>query len=155
LNYPSGVLFRSSEDRFREDLAMSADLEFFLRQARRGGLYLSGDIGCEVTIHAGSESAHLADSGLPIGDKARLVREVPEHLLPPQIRDRLLRSLKAQASLIAAKRLLSLKRVAFSNYVRETRSIPGSFWGVLADACRLIATRLFGALREWANGGAR
>lgn len=59
LNYPSGVLFRSSALRaclpFREDLGAPADVDMYLRVLRHGDLVATDTIGCAVMEHADQE----------------------------------------------------------------------------------------------------
>ncbi len=59
LNYPSGVMFRSSALRaclpFREDLGAPADVDMYLRVLRHGDLLVADRIGCAVMQHADQE----------------------------------------------------------------------------------------------------
>lgn len=59
LNYPSGVLFRSSALRaclpFREDLGAPADVDMYLRVLRHGDLLVTDRVGCAVMQHADQE----------------------------------------------------------------------------------------------------
>jgi len=59
LNYPSGVVLRSSALRaclpFRADLGAPADIDLFLRVLRHGDLLVTDKIGCAVMIHEGQE----------------------------------------------------------------------------------------------------
>jgi glycosyltransferase involved in cell wall biosynthesis len=55
LNYPSGVLFRTSALReclpFRAEIGAPADIDLYLRVLRHGELIVSEAIGCSVTKH--------------------------------------------------------------------------------------------------------
>lgn len=59
LNYPSGVLFRSSAMRaclpFRADLGAPADVDMYLRVLRHGDLLVTGRTGCAVMQHDDQE----------------------------------------------------------------------------------------------------
>jgi glycosyltransferase involved in cell wall biosynthesis len=59
LNYPSGVVLRSSALRaslpFRADLGAPADIDLFLRVLRHGDLLITDKVGCAVMIHEGQE----------------------------------------------------------------------------------------------------
>jgi glycosyltransferase involved in cell wall biosynthesis len=55
LNYPSGVLLRKAAadaaGRFRTDMRVSGDVEYFLRVLRHGALGVLDQVGCRVTVH--------------------------------------------------------------------------------------------------------
>jgi glycosyltransferase involved in cell wall biosynthesis len=59
LNYPSGVVMRSSALRaclpFRTDLGAPADIDLFLRVLRHGDLLVTDKVGCAVMTHEGQE----------------------------------------------------------------------------------------------------
>lgn len=64
LNYPSGILLRreaaDAAGRFRADMRMSGDVEYFLRVLRHGGLGVLHRIGCRITVHPDQVGSRLS-----------------------------------------------------------------------------------------------
>ena len=64
LNYPSGVLLRrtaaDAAGRFRIDMRMSADVEYFLRVIQHGALGVLNRIGCRITVHDDQVGSRLS-----------------------------------------------------------------------------------------------
>ena len=64
LNYPSGILLRKTAadaaGRFRADMRMSGDVEYFLRVLRQGALGVLQRVGCRITVHADQMGARLS-----------------------------------------------------------------------------------------------
>ena len=68
LNYPSGVLLRTSAVRraghFDTSMSMAADVDLFLRMLETGDLLVADHVGCDITIHHGQEGARLSGDAL-------------------------------------------------------------------------------------------
>ena len=79
MNYPSGVLIRKSAadraGRFRSDMRMSGDLEYFLRVMRHGALGVLNRVGCRITVHVHQEGARLSREPLVMEELFQLVHE--------------------------------------------------------------------------------
>lgn len=64
LNYPSGVLLRKSAadaaGRFRTEMRMAGDIDYFLRVLQQGALGVLNRIGCRITVHADQVGSRLA-----------------------------------------------------------------------------------------------
>ena len=64
LNYPSGVLLRRSAadaaGRFRTEMRMVGDIEYFLRVLQQGALGVLNRVGCRITVHADQVGSTLA-----------------------------------------------------------------------------------------------
>lgn len=64
LNYPSGILLRKAAadaaGRFRTDMRVSGDVEYFLRVLEHGALGVLGRVGCRITVHPQQVGSSLA-----------------------------------------------------------------------------------------------
>ena len=64
LNYPSGILLRKDAadgaGRFRADMRMSGDVEYFLRVLRHGALGVLHRVGCRITVHPDQVGSRLS-----------------------------------------------------------------------------------------------
>lgn len=64
LNYPSGVLLRKTAadaaGRFRADMRMSGDVEYFLRVLEVGDLGVMDRVGCRITVHPDQVGSRLS-----------------------------------------------------------------------------------------------
>jgi hypothetical protein len=64
LNYPSGVLLRRSAadaaGRFRPEMRMVGDIEYFLRVLQQGALGVLNRVGCRITVHADQVGSTLS-----------------------------------------------------------------------------------------------
>ena len=64
LNYPSGVLLRKTSadaaGRFKPDMKMSGDVEYFLRVLQGGALGVLNRVGCRITVHPDQVGSRLA-----------------------------------------------------------------------------------------------
>ena len=78
INYPSGVLLRSSAaeraGRFDEQLRIVGDLDFFFRVLAHGDLVVLDAIGCEIMIHTGQEGMDKARAGALVHEFELLLR---------------------------------------------------------------------------------
>ena len=77
LNYPSGVLLRraaaDAAGRFRTDMRVSGDVEYFLRVLRQGGLGVLDHVGCRVTVHADQVGSRLSGQPFVVAEMFELV----------------------------------------------------------------------------------
>ena len=79
LNYPSGVLLRKTAadaaGRFRTDIRVSGDVEYFLRVLRQGALGVLDRVGCRVTVHEDQVGSRHALEPLVVDELFQLVDE--------------------------------------------------------------------------------
>jgi len=79
LNYPSGVLLRKSAadaaGRFRTDMRVSGDVEFFLRVLQRGALGVLHRVVCRITVHADQVGSRFALEPLAMNELFTLIDE--------------------------------------------------------------------------------
>lgn len=79
LNYPSGVLLRKTAadaaGRFRTDMRVSGDVEYFLRVLQGGTLGVLHRIGCRITVHPDQVGSRHAFEPLALGELFTLVDE--------------------------------------------------------------------------------
>lgn len=77
LNYPSGVLFRTSALRaclpFRAEIGSPADIDLFLRVLQHGDLLITDELGCFVMYHDQQEGKKLRKAGQLIHDELALL----------------------------------------------------------------------------------
>jgi glycosyltransferase involved in cell wall biosynthesis len=68
LNYPSGVLLRTSVVRqaghFDTTMRLAADVDLFFRVLSAGELLVADHVGCEITIHRGQEGSRVSENAL-------------------------------------------------------------------------------------------
>ncbi len=139
LNYPSGVMFRTSALRaclpFRTDLGAPADVDMFLRVLRHDDLIVTDRIGCTVMQHAGQE-----------GLKARAGNEVTRQQLT--LIDVFRPDLEASGAWASVRRQSSA--LVFAALSRTALREPGKFaeefrsFGRGAGEMLVAAARLFG-----------
>jgi glycosyltransferase involved in cell wall biosynthesis len=79
LNYPSGVLFRTSALRaalpFRAQIGGPAEVDLYFRVMAQGDLCVDGGIGCRVMRHSEQEGTRLRKSGELLRQNLRLIDE--------------------------------------------------------------------------------
>lgn len=77
LNYPSGVLFRTSALcaclPFRAEIGSPADVDLFLRVLQYGDLLITDELGCFVMYHDEQEGKKLRKAGQLIHDELALL----------------------------------------------------------------------------------
>jgi glycosyltransferase involved in cell wall biosynthesis len=161
LNYPSGVLFRTSALRaclpFREELGAPADVDMYLRVLRHGDLLITDRIGCAVMTHADQEVVKRRAGGELTRQNLALLEEFRADLEAAGIYDRMQQQ---SAVLVVA----ALVRTAFSDpgqVLRQFRAFGRGTGELLVAAVKFMVLRsldrLFGIrftpyLRE--SGGA-
>jgi len=68
LNYPSGVLLRTSVVRkagyFDTTMRLAADVDLFLRVLAAGDLLVAEHVGCDITVHRDQEGARVSGDAL-------------------------------------------------------------------------------------------
>jgi glycosyltransferase involved in cell wall biosynthesis len=79
LNYPSGVLLRKTAadaaGRFRTDMRVSGDVEYFLRVLQHGALGVLHRVGCRITVHPDQVGSRLALEPLAMRELFTLIDE--------------------------------------------------------------------------------
>jgi glycosyltransferase involved in cell wall biosynthesis len=141
LNYPSGVLFRTSALRaclpFREALGAPADVDMYLRVLRHGDLLVTDRIGCAVMTHADQEVVKRRAGGELTRQNLMLLEEYRADLEAAGIYDRMQRQ---SAVLVVA----ALVRTALSDpgqVLRQFRAFGRGTSELLVAAMKFIVLR--------------
>lgn len=84
LNYPSGVLFRTSALRaalpFRAQIGGPAEIDLYFRVLAQGDLCVDGGLGCRVMRHSEQEGIRLRKTGDLLGQNLLLLDEHRQEL---------------------------------------------------------------------------
>lgn len=141
LNYPSGMVFRSSALRaclpFRTDMGTRADTDMYLRVLRHGDLLVTDQVGCAVMMHEGQEGLKARAGNEVTRQELALMEMFRADLESAGVYDRVRRQ---SAALVFA----ALVRTAFSEPGRvaeQFRAFGRGIGEMLVAAAKCIGLR--------------
>jgi hypothetical protein len=151
LNYPSGVLLRKSAadaaGRFRPDMQMSGDVEYFLRMLQVGALAVLDRVGCRITVHGDQVGTRLSLEPRIMQEQFSLVDSFQRCLGSVQARNQVRRWIAGISVLQAVRSLLALDPRSAVAHLGVARRNGVGIVGMIAGFARLLTQRARWTLR--------
>jgi glycosyltransferase involved in cell wall biosynthesis len=151
LNYPSGVLLRKTAadaaGRFRTDMRISGDVEYFLRVLRHGGLGVLDRVGCRVTVHQDQVGSRHSLEPLVVAELFQLADEFGGVLNGHVSGGELRRSMAGLSMWQALRSAMRADAALATANLRTARSHGADMRDMATGFTRLLGRRLRWALR--------
>jgi glycosyltransferase involved in cell wall biosynthesis len=149
LNYPSGVLLRTSalrgKVRFDGRLATAGDIDFYFRVLGYGDLIVSGDLGAYVTRHESQTHVGPNMDGTAVKEQLALIEEFGGAPGDSAGRERLRRQFGGMCLGLAIHRALSGgTRESARVHFRLARTLAAGWLAAVIGLARIVACRVAG-----------
>jgi hypothetical protein len=145
LNYPSGILIRKTAadraGRFRADMRMSGDVEYFLRVLRHGALGVLHRVGCRITVHPDQMGARLSLEPVVMQELFELIEEFRPVLRGQDAEARVERATAGLSSWLAARAAARGDLRSAAAHVEVARRHGAGRGGMIAGFMTLLARR--------------
>ena len=146
LNLPSGVLLRREAalqaGQFDTTLRMVGDVDYYLRVLGYGDLAVLAQVGCEVTMHQGTESVRVAADGVRDSEFLVVIERYRVRLEEEGVYKRILQQVAAHAWGVALKYWYRRLPLASQRHLEIARSTGAECADVTVAIGRLIIMRL-------------
>jgi glycosyltransferase involved in cell wall biosynthesis len=145
-NFPSGNILRCKSLKeiggYEQSYSISADVVSYLRLLKRGDLFVTSAVGCEITVHSAQSGNSLRKGAELASDLHRLANEFRSDFKDSRIFNKFLVFVSASAILSAAKALKNLNIKKFYSNLIFAMSRPRILIPALLKVCELILNYL-------------
>jgi glycosyltransferase involved in cell wall biosynthesis len=145
LNYPSGVLLRKAAadgaGRFRADMRMSGDVEYFLRVLQQGALGVLHRVGCRITVHPDQIGARLSVDPIVMQELFELLEEFRPILRGHDSESEVKRATAGLSSWLAVRAAVRGDLHSAIAHVQVARQHDAGTGEMIAGLARLLARR--------------